>query len=236
MTSVLERPAAESGVVGPNTLKAAALYTALSDALLFAAPASAKVPSLEVVRLEAWDGQFVAVATDRFALGASQVEYSGTAFTLMLAVSDAKALVAMAKTGKREEKWREAAVEVAAGGAQVTFRFNSGEAMTARCLDVSFPKWRQLLPATDARMGGILGMGHASSLLAKFTKVRSGERGATLLAFPSMTSEGRPGPTVIQVGEGFIGLLMPMRPPGNVWRYEPPVWLAEAASVTTQVR
>lgn len=243
MTVVLESPGvdgasaaeeprtAEAGSVGPNTLKAADLYTALSDALHFAAPASAKAPALEAVRLEAQEGQFVAVATDRYTLGASQVEYSGNPFTVMLAASDAKALAGMAKTGKRAEKWREATIEIAADGRQVTFRFNSGEAMTVRGLDVSFPKWRQLLPANDARMGGTLGVGYQPALLAKFTKVRPEERDAVLVAFPSLTPNGQPGMTVIQVGDGFIGLLLPMRPASNVWEYELPAWLHEVPSV-----
>ena len=81
-------------------------------------------------------------------------------------------------------------------------------------------------------MGGTLGMGYQPSLLAKFTKVRPGERDAALVMFPSVTPDGRPGLTVIQVGEGFIGLLLPMCPAGNVWRYDPPAWLHESASVS----
>ncbi|MCK5754691.1 MAG: hypothetical protein KAH46_18515, partial [Mycobacterium sp.] len=104
-----------------NTLTAAALFTAVSDALLFAAPTSAKQPVLEAVRLEFGAGQLVAVATDRFVLGASRVEYRGAAFTMMLAGSDAKALAKMAKTGKREESTREVVVEVAEADAAVTF-------------------------------------------------------------------------------------------------------------------
>jgi hypothetical protein len=193
----------------PNTLKAKALCTALSDALNFVAPASAQVPFLEAVRLDAVDGQLVAAATDRFVLGASRVDYSGEAFTVMIAAGDAKALVKMAKTLKRDEASREITVEVVDAGAQVTFRFNTGEAMTVRGLDVEFPKWRQLLPSDDARMGRIVGMGYNPALVAKFTKVRPDERGDRMVVFPSVTSQGRPGPTAIQIGENFIGLLTP---------------------------
>lgn len=227
-TSVLERAertAVESGAVGLNVLKAAALHAAVSDALHFAAPASAKAPALEAVRLEAVDGQFVAVATDRFTLGASRVEYSGAAFTVLIAASDAKVLAAMAKTGKRDENWREAAIDVASDGVQLTFRFNSGEALTVRSLDVEFPKWRHLLPVDAERMSSTVGMGYEPSRLAKFTKVRPGERGAALVAFPSVASGGQPGVTVIQVGPDFIGVLLPMRPAGNVWGYQRPDWL-----------
>lgn len=59
-----------------NTLKAKALFTVLSDALLFTSPPSARLPFLEAVRLEFGQGQLVAAATDRFVLGVSRVDYT----------------------------------------------------------------------------------------------------------------------------------------------------------------
>lgn len=240
MTAVLETPIAAveetsiEGVVAPvvNMLKAKALYTAVSDALLFAAPTSAKLPFLEAVRLEFGAGQLVAVATDRFVLGASRVEYSGEAFTMMVAGSDAKALVKMAKTGKRDEGAREVTIEVVDAGAQVTFRFSTGEAITVRGLDVQFPKWRHLLPSDDSRMGGIVGMGYTGPYLGRFTRARADEQasGAHMVVFPSVTSGGKPGPTAISIGEDFFGLLMPVRPPGDEWAFQRPGWLDAAAS------
>ena len=35
---------------------------------------------------------------------------------------------------------------------QVTFQFSNGQAMTARGLDVEFPKWRQLIPSDERGM------------------------------------------------------------------------------------
>jgi hypothetical protein len=193
-----------------NMLKAKALHTAVLDALNFAAPASVKQPSLEAVRLEAVDGQLVAVATDRFVLGASRVDYTGAAFTVMVAASDATTLVKMAKTSlKRDEASREVTVKVADGGGQSTFRFSTGESLPVRGLDVEFPEWRQLVPSNAARMGRIIGMGYKPALFAKFAKVRPDESRAHMVVFPSVTSQGRPGPTVVQVGEDFVGMLMP---------------------------
>lgn len=201
MTAVLDNPAdvGEASVEGAaipvvNTLKAKALFTAVFDALLFAAPASAKQPFLEAVRLEFGADQLVAVATDRFVLGASRVEYSGETFTVMVAGPDAKALMMMAKTVKRDEATREVTVEVADAGAQVTFRFSTGEAMTVRGLDVQFPKWRQLLPADASRMGGIVGMGYTPAYVKRFTQARADEQasGAQMVVFPSVTSAASP--------------------------------------------
>jgi hypothetical protein len=222
MSSVLERPddvgdVAADGVSAPvaNSMKAKALHTAVSDALLFAAPASAKLPFLEAVRLEFGGGHLVAVATDRFVLGASRVQYSGEAFMVMVAGDDAKALVKMAKTVKRDEAARTVTVEVVDADAQVTFRFSTGESMSVRGLDVQFPKWRQLLPSDAARMGGIVGMGYAPAYLGRFTKARADEQGAgaQMVVFPSVTPSGKPGPTAVRIGEDFFGLLMPIRPP-----------------------
>lgn len=240
MTAVLERSGAVAddatqAVSAPvaNTMKAKALFTAVSDALLFAAPPAMMVPNLDAVRLEFGGGQLVAAATDRCVLGASRVDYCGESFVVMVAGADAKVLVKMAKTLKRDEGSREVAIEVADDGAQVTFRFSTGESMTVRGLDVQFPQWRQLIPANAARMGGIVGMGYNPTLLAKFAKVRPDEHSEArrMVVFPSVTSSGKPGPTAIRVGKDFIGLLMPIRPAGDEWTYERPDWLETDASV-----
>jgi hypothetical protein len=198
----------------------------LSDAVLFTSPASARLPFLEVIRLEFGGGQLVASATDRFVLGVSRVEYTGAAFDMMLSSSDAKTLIRFAKTAKRDEAVREVTIEVAGVDAlpQATFRFSTGESMTVRGQDYTPVKWRQLMPADSARMGGIVGMGYTPALLAKFTKVRVDEAGAgaKMVVCPSVTSDGRPGPTAIRIGENFVGLLMPVRPlSGEDWTYEP---------------
>lgn len=232
MTAVLERDTtvvvAEGGDVGQpvrNMLKAKDLYTAISDAVNFAAPASAMLPMLEAVRLEFGEGQLIAVATDRFTLGVSRVDYSGEAFTVLIAAKDAKALVKMAKTLKRDERGREVDVEVTESG--VMFRFSSGEALTVRGLDVQFVSWRHLLPSDEDKMGGLVGEGYTASLLAKFAKVRVDER-HRMAVFPT-SAEGRVGPTIIRIGPDFIGLLMPQRAAGGRWSYDRPNWLDTTA-------
>lgn len=238
MTSVLDKPAVVDGAaVGKvNTIQAKALHTALSDVLLFAAAPSVRLPFLEAVRLEFGAGRLVAAATDRFVLGVSRVDYTGDAFTMTLAGADAKALVKLAKTVKRDERSRMVVIEApeaASAVPVVTFRFSTGESMTVRGLDAEFPKWRHLVPADDARMGGIVGMGYNPSLVSKFTKVRPDEAGAgaRMLVFPTRTTSGAPGPTAIQIGEDFMGLLMPIRAPGDTWRYDRPGWFDPSASV-----
>lgn len=248
MTAVLDKPAAvvnaeqgADGTVVPeaNKLLAKDLHTALSDALLFTSAPSARLPFLEVIRLEFGGGQLVASATDRFVLGVSRVAYTGAAFDMMLASADAKTLIKFAKTAKRDESAREVAIEATdvdklSQAHALTFRFSTGESMTVRGQDYTPIKWRQLVPADSARMGGIVGMGYTPALLAKFSKVRPDEAGAgaRMVVYPSVTSDGRPGPTAIRIGENFIGLLMPVRPPsGEDWTYERPGWIDQAPSV-----
>lgn len=245
MTVVLDRPQVSEGLDRGDesasvtgVLKAKALHTAVADALLFAAPPSMMLPQLEAVRLEFTDGQLVAAATDRFALGVSRVDYHGPAATLCVAGSDAKALVKMARTLKRDEKSREVTVERLDGGAQVMFRFSTGESMTVRGLDVEFPKWRHLIAVDDSRMGEVVGMGYSPTLVARFGKVRPDEHGpgARMVMFPTVQQSGRPGPTVVRVGEDFIGLLMPIRPEGgHLWGYQRPGWLDGPASAGAAV-
>lgn len=88
MTAVLDSSVCVEGegaaVPEVNTLKAKALHTALSDAILFTTAKALGLPMLEAIRLEFGGGQLIAVATDRFTLGASRVEYSGAAFDMLL--------------------------------------------------------------------------------------------------------------------------------------------------------
>ena len=231
-----QAPAVDAAVPEVNTLKAKALYTALSDAILFTAAKAVGLPMLEAIRLEFGGGQLIAVATDRFFVGASRVEYSGAAFDMLLEAADAKTLIKMAKTAKRDEGWREVTVEVADADTrpEVTFRFNSGESVTVRGSDLDFPKWRHLIPADNSRMGGIVGMGYAPARLAQFTKVRPDEPGRQIALFPSVTSRGTPGPCAIRVGVNFMGALMPLRPAegGEEWTYRRADWLSAPASVS----
>ncbi|BCI84708.1 hypothetical protein MTY66_63330 (plasmid) [Mycolicibacterium sp. TY66] len=242
MTSVLDKPVVvdaepqDDAAPAVNLMKAKALFTVLSDALLFTSKVVG-LPMLETVRLEFGDGWLVAAATDRFALGVSRVAYTGEAFDMVLDGADAKTLVKMAKTAKRDEGWREVTIEVADanGLPSVTFRFSSGESLTVRGSDLSFPRWRELIPADDSRMGEVVGVGYDPSRLAQFAKVRpdeAGGRGGRMAVFPTLSTSGRPGPTAIRIGEDFVGVLMPVSPPaGEKWAYERPGWLTKTASV-----
>lgn len=242
MTAVLEtsigvNDAAADGVVASNTMKAKALHTALTDALLFAAPSSMRLPFLEAERLEFGDGQLVAAATDRMVVGVSRVEYVGDSFTVVVAAREAKALAKMARTTTRSGQ-ASRRVEIVHQGRDVAFEFSTGESMTVRALDAELPDWRKLIPRDAHLMGGSVGLGYHPSLVAKFTKVRLDEQGpgTSMVLFASVTSSGKPGPTVVHVGANFVGVLMPQRPPGDTWEYCRADWLDQGASDPVGVR
>ena len=46
-----------------------------------------------------------------------------------------------------------------------------------------------------------------------------------MVVFPSLSAPGRPGPSVIRIGDDFMGVLMPVRASGGEERYQRPCWL-----------
>jgi hypothetical protein len=234
MTAVLDRPAAEdqgTEAAAPvvNSMSAKDLHTVVSDALNFAASTSVNIPAFAAVRFEVTDGQFVAIATDSYVLGVSRVDYAGAAFVLTVGIGDAKNLARITKTVKRAEASR--TVEIDIDDLRVSFRFSTGEALTVTGLDVQYPQWRRLIPSTDERMApaGVVGTGYNPAALAKFSRVRPEERSRRAVLFPTR-SECALAPTVVQIGEDFIGAVMPTKPAGDAEAYQPPAWIAAAST------
>lgn len=235
-TAILDRtvsPVVESeGDVAPplNQLKAKALFTVISDALVFSAPATMMLPVLNAVRIEAVEGNLVAVATDRFVLGASRVDYRGEPFEVLIHGDDARRLVKIAKTAKKDEPFREVTIDVetpSKGPVALTFRFTSGEALTLTGLDLEFVKWRQMIVADEQLMGSVVGTRYASPYMARFAKVRPDER-RFMDVYPTQLENGQSGRTAIRIGEDFCGLIMPVRSEDQ--RYRLPAWVQSQGS------
>lgn len=227
-TSTIENPSVSAAVGGSasvepvvGTMRAKELHSAISNALNFAAPVSAGIPAIAAVHVEASAEQLIAVATDRFVLGATRVDYSGEPFSVSIGVDDAKTLVRIAKTLKRDERSRE--VSIVGVDGRVEFAFSSGESLSVRDADTEFPKWRHLLPASEERMGAVVGMGYNPLNLAKFAKVANDSH-ERMVVFPTAT-DGRPGCTAVTIGPDFVGLVMPVRAPGGVETYTVPEWV-----------
>lgn len=210
--------------VRTRQLRAAALHAALVDALLFVPPASlaARHPGLAVVRLEAGGGQLVAVATDTYTLGARRVDYSGEPFTASVGMADAKRLAQLAKTTRQAESWRVVDVEIGADG-RLTFQFSTFEALTVAVVEGEFPQWRKFLRADAGQLGKSVGTGYNPKLVAKFTKVEL-EKGARMQVYPTMKERGA-GPTLVQIGADFAGVIMPMGGGGGRCEFRAPAWV-----------
>jgi hypothetical protein len=180
------------------------------------------------VRLEATESAIIAVATDRFVLGVSRADYTGEAFVATLDRAHVETLIKIAKTAKRDAQWREVTVEIVDTvhkyePTAMEFRFTSGESLTVRTSDHDFPKFRQLIPSatlletedvTPTKLAGF-----DASKLAQFAKVPGHAR-------MSMWIRGTK-PTVVRIGDDFIGLIMPVRTPDGT-EYVWPAWLDAA--------
>ena len=205
-----------------NTMKAADLHRVIAEAKNFAGR-DATLPMLQNVRIEATETQLVAVATDRFLLGVSRADYAGEAFTVNVEGQQVDALLRIAKTARRDEQWREVTLERRDDGSRtmVEFRFNSGESITVTPSDREFPKFRQLLPATQTLETETLtmdGFGFNAANLAKFAKID----GSHAMRVYTRGSK----PTVVLIGDDFVGLIMPVRIDEDRRTYQRPAWSA----------
>jgi hypothetical protein len=185
----------------------------------FAAPASDYVPAIATVRLEATEGQLIAVATDRFVLGASRADYAGEAFAATVDLASVDTLIRIAKTAKNDAGWREVTIET--GDNTLEFRFTSGESLSVRISDHEFPSWRQLLPsetlAETETDHDVPARAFNAGKLAKFAKVQGHENMRLFQRGPSK-------PTVVVIGDDFVGLIMTVR--NETERWQRPEWLA----------
>ncbi|MCT7373270.1 hypothetical protein A7R75_30240 [Mycolicibacterium llatzerense] len=200
------------------------LHQAIGDAINFAGAASdTAFAAIAVVHLEVTAERLIAVATNRYVLGITQVPYTGAPFTLTIGIEDAKVLARLAKTAKRDEKWRE--VEIETGDRQATFRFTTGESKMVRATDTDFPSWRRLIPDTSRHMSLTAGYGYEQTQLARFTKVHREPRDRMVMF--GQTKDGRAGATVVHIGDHFVGVIMPARHPSDGEdAYTVPAWLA----------
>lgn len=222
-----------------NTMKADALHTVLTVASTFAG-SDKTLPMLTAVRLDFTESQVTGAGTDRFVLGVQRADYSGEAFNALIAQDDVKTVTRIAKTATRDRNWREAEIEIQrekswpAGAdyrdpaaaveradgrvTHVTFRFNSGESITVQTLDVEFPKYARLIPAgDDVDTDSADTKGFNASYLAKFAKVPGSHQMKLIVGKDTR-------PSVVSIGDDFIGLIMPVRLAD--WNgYARPAWL-----------
>lgn len=199
-----------------NTLVAANLHRILSDVRLFASTDST-LRAINAVRIETWRDSMVAVSTDRFVMGASRADYSGEEIAANISLPNIDNLLRIAKTTRKDSAHRR--VEIVAVGAALEFNFSTGESLTVQTEQHDFPHWRQLLPkeAISGNEIADVSIGYNAAYLAKFSKV-AGSREMQII------SRSRRKPSIVRIGDDFIGLIMPVRLEEDA--YIPPDWIS----------
>ena len=207
-----------------NTMYAADLHRMLTDVRPFAST-DRILPSICQVRIESNDSSILASATDRFTLGISRTDYSGEGFAVNIATSNIDNIIRLSKTPRamRESRTVEILL-VGSGTAQsVKFIYSTGEELSALTETTDFPKFRQLLPeeSIDEKAQGRVAVTYDAARLAKFAKVSGSEH-------MNVISRGRDGevgkPTIVTIGDHFIGLIMPSRK-DSMPTYSKPTWI-----------
>lgn len=191
MTAVLDPTI--TGEVNANELA-----TALATIAHFADP-DKSIPMLNSILLEARAGRLTAVATDRYVLGTYEIPFEGHDFSALVPLVDAKALTAVLK-----RQYKAARVSLGCRDDRLTVVHYEGE-VRIRLNDHDYPKWRALIPdAKDAQE--CTGISLSPTNIARFAKVPHAKTEPMHLFF-----KGRLKPVRVQIGESFVGLIMPMR-------------------------
>lgn len=175
------------------------------------------LPLLAQVKFETHDDQLVLIATDRFVLGSYRIPWFGGEVNTALGVDAAKDLLAFCRKVKPDVlpvglKFAEREVEVDDGQRRTTLLL-SDEAE-------SFVNWRAILPARDHED---VTFGLDPQKIAQF--VKAGDKGVPM----RVTLKARLKPVLIEVGESFTGLIMPVRlpeatEPANTTEPKTPAW------------
>lgn len=208
----------------PVTLSANDFHFMLKTAALFACP-DQTIPAVHVVRLEQHGAELVAVATDRFRIGAvrSASTYPARSLTgsadsfppVSIPLKTVKQLVTMLKpaTGRGAPEHAVRLV-VSDDHKELSWSRSDGLSGTVELEQADFPKWRGLMMGhdyattiqEDAEPCAVR-VCVDPELLAPFTKAKRTARDN--ITVEAVAGKGKP--IIIRVGTHFIGVLMPVR-------------------------
>ncbi|GAS92649.1 hypothetical protein [Mycolicibacterium brisbanense] len=197
-----------------GTIAAAELGRIIDDAALFACRDST-LPMLNAIRLESTPKNLIAVATDRFTIGASMADYSGPGpeFQLLLELPRAQMVSKLAKSCKAVFS----EVTITATDDKVTFGFTGGESLTVPRLNgYQFPDWRKYVTGHSNGEGDSASprtIGVNPSYLARLGRVHNARQMVMKTTAPTK-------PILVSVGTSFIGVIMPVR----IDTETPPLW------------
>lgn len=196
------------------------LVRILKEAALFAA-ANGEIPVINAVHVEARGRELVAVATDRFTLGASKTELDEPGqFLAALSLRQVKTITQLAGAGKQCFS----NVAINADDKTVRVAFSSGETLTlpTEVERGAHHAWLKLLdsvPDTEPSKA----MDVNPQLVAKFARLQ-GSRASRM----RMHFFGHAKPIRVSVGDSFVGLVMPVRMPDEAsMDWAAPEWLKE---------
>ncbi|OBB15494.1 hypothetical protein A5731_00570 [Mycolicibacterium conceptionense] len=205
------------------------LVRVLKEAALFA-HSDNMIPVINAVHVEARGGELVAVATDRFTLGASKTELDEPGeFLAALSLRQVKTITQLAGSGKQCFS----TVAIDADDKQVRVAFSSGETLTlpAEVERGAHTAWLKLLEsAPDCDPSKAMDIN--PQLVAKFARLQ-GSRASRM----RMHFFGHAKPIRVSVGDSFVGLVMPIRMPDeDSMDWAAPEWLREPKKPTQAAR
>lgn len=158
------------------------------------------LPMLRAIKFEAGDGYLTLIATNRYTLGTYRLEWNGPDVDVLLELDDAKELLAYVKKVKLVPfvnlEFRDGEVEAFDLVRRQTFPL---------MLNVEFVRWRAVMPGTDEHEG-FPAIGLNPAFLASFVKA-SKRNEPIILKFGASPVK----PVRVEVGDNFIGLIMPVR-------------------------
>lgn len=196
------------------------LVRILKEAALFAHN-DRIIPVINAVHLEARGRELVAVATDRFVLGASKTELDEPGdFLAALSLRQVKSITQLAGAGRQCFS----SVAVDADDKTVRVAFSSGETLTlpAEIERGAHHGWLKLL-RSEPDQPPSKAMDLNPQLVAKFASLQGGRAARMRMHFCGHTKAIR-----VAVGDTFVGLVMPVRMPDEVsMDWVAPQWVSE---------
>lgn len=189
------------------------------------------------VGLECDGRNLIAVATNRFVLGASRAEFTGPKFEAVIPRQFVELLIRVCKTvrGRDLLHW----VDFARGEDNVALQFFGGLQITVPTVpkppalrgkggrflprERTFPAWRQLIPLVSDSANSEFSVN--PEYMAQFAHVDTGgSYGEKRMRVVQPTTNKQ---ILIRIGENFIGILMPIRANDTDAPLRP-AWLGDA--------
>lgn len=177
------------------------------------------LPAISAVRFEASGGRLLLVATDRYTLGVYRVDVGATDgahddFEALVPAADVKLILSTFKTSRHDDP----AATLSLDGGTLTVS-TPDRTLTVRHLNAQFPPFRSLIKLAD-NIDQPAYRGYMPGNFARFEK-SAGKHDHMVVHGSTGTK-----PTLVTIGDYFVGLIMPVRVGGDSTDITLPAWLA----------